>query len=253
MEALETVLRKIEDLKKDLYAEIVIQKEEGHREPYWSRPTGSYHRDGDPGEPDTERWVVDKPKIANPDKQKREAARTELQKIYDSSEWYSARYAAGKGLGLNTNQLSSQVERWVVALDRQRYLTIVTQEERSHFESHDVTEIVCDGYSTGSRYETRVESECIIDQPKIEKPDIETRKNADSDLTALLKMLNYSTKRELYEHPDPYVRKIAATALGYSNLRVWAHEHPVTATVTGIAAVGLASGLVYALVEHLSR
>lgn len=137
MEALETALRKIEELKGDLSAEIVVQEEEGHYH------TGSYHRDGDEGG----FYVVDKFRETIPDTKKRESARNELKSIATSfNKSQIVKYAASRTLGEKTN-----------------------------------------------------------------------------------------------------------SKFGYYPLRIWAHEHPVAATVTGIVAVGITSGLVYALVEYLNR
>ena len=49
------------------------------------------------------------------------------------------------------------------------------------------------------------------------------------------------------------LKREAGKALGYSKPRIWSHEHPIAATLTGIAAAGAASGLVYALTEYFSK
>lgn len=90
MEPLEDILKKIEILKRDLSAEIVTQEDV----------------------PKT--LVIDKPRIAEPDIQKREVARSKLQKIYDSSKWYTARFTAGMALGIQSDEeLNKQGDIWI--------------------------------------------------------------------------------------------------------------------------------------------
>jgi len=52
---------------------------------------------------------------------------------------------------------------------------------------------------------------------------------------------------------DKEIRITAGKALDYSSLRIWAHEHPIATTITGIVAVGAASGLGYMLVQYFSK
>ena len=89
--------------------------------------------------------------------------------------------------------------------------------------------------------------ETRIVQPEIKIEDSETRTKAK------LRLL------EIYEPPpEPIAKHLAARALSrngcgdykYSSTRIFIHEHPI---LTGIAAVGVTSGLVYALVEYLSK
>jgi hypothetical protein len=87
-------------------------------------------------------------------------------------------------------------------------------------------------------------------EPAMMGPDTIKRENARQNLTRI------SSSHEL-----PIARYAAAKALGfkaesrfgYYPLRIWAHEHPVAATVTGLITVGATSGLVYALVEYFSK
>src|SRR3989344_111649 len=114
MEPLEDVLRRIEDLRTELSAEIVVNEEEGHYAYPLPLDRVTY-ADTDPFErqqyyEENKEWVVDKPRIAKPDTQKRESSNTQLQQIYDSSEWYSARYVAGIALGKNQDELTRIIE-----------------------------------------------------------------------------------------------------------------------------------------------
>ena len=97
---LEYELRNIEDLGRDLSAENVVQDEESHLETglgvdYNTGWGDVYSRDWT----EYSRKLVDKPRIMEPDIQKRELARQQLQNIHDSSKWYKARIKAGEALG----------------------------------------------------------------------------------------------------------------------------------------------------------
>lgn|SRR3989338_3137357 len=73
-------------------------------------------------------------------------------------------------------------------------------------------------------------------------PDTTTRKRARQSL------------RDMYKHlPNINHRKIVGKALGYSDLRIWAHEHPVLAILVGIATAGAASGLEHIFYQHLTK
>ena len=146
MESLEGALKIIEDLRKDLSAEIVVQEESGHKETKYSHSPG--HHSYDPFGPDEyEANVIDQPRIAEPDNEKRAKVRNELRRIHDSSsESGVVKYVAAKSLGIETN-----------------------------------------------------------------------------------------------------------SGMGYYPLRIWSHEHPVKATITGIAVAGATSGLGYALIEYFSK
>jgi len=139
MQPLEDVLRKVEDLKRDLSSDIVIQEEVGHynypRIETWDPAAGEAANSAEIGEYTEahKKWVIDKPLIT-----KAMEAEKELKNIYSSSEFIEA-------------------------------------------------------------------------------------------------------------------RKVAGEFLHYSPLRIWAHEHPVAATVTGIAAVGVASGLGHMLLQYFSK
>ncbi len=190
MESLETELRRIAELRGDLSASLIIQEERGHDEviPGSDRGSGpcSFDKVWD------YQYVVDQPEITEPDTAKRESARALLQDIYDSSEWYSARYAAGWALG---KDLNDQFELWIETL-----------KERLQAATSDVT------------------------------------RQASKDLEHMYQNL-----------PNMNHRRIAGKALGYSGLRIWAHENPAAAQI-GIAAAGAAAcGLGYLLMEYLNR
>lgn len=97
MKPLDVDLRRVEDLRKETFADIVIQEEEGHlgtvmRYPHQDRSFRYYDMEDEPYE--TTDWIVDKSRISEPDIKKREAAMTELQRIREDSDWIAARYKA---------------------------------------------------------------------------------------------------------------------------------------------------------------
>jgi len=80
------------------------------------------------------------------------------------------------------------------------------------------------------------------DTIEIKEPDIQKRELARQELKKLYK------KAEAFD-----VRTKAGESLGYSPLRIWAHEHPIGATVTGLATAGVASGLGYLVYEYFNK
>lgn len=247
MESLEAEFRRIEDLRRGLSTEVLIY--EGGKifkkvwEPYGPQVRGGLGLGHYKMKEVTEHFVK------GPNTQKRKAARNELQQIYDSSEWYSAKYAAGNALSLDLNQLKLQTEEWITDLVvNQLNAEIIVQEEKSHIEVTPINGPVVGGERADSyRYD---EEERVIDQPEIKSPDIEKRKKADSDLTALINMFGFPKKRKLYRSHNPDISTRAGKALGYSKLRIWVHEHPI---LIGLTILGSASGLVYALVEYFNK
>lgn len=102
---LEIILDQIMNLRRDLSAEIVIQEEKSHWEEvaYKGTPVGGER--GDSYTTYRDEKIIDLLRIAKPDTEKREAAKAELQKIYEREEFYLARYAAGTALGISKEQL----------------------------------------------------------------------------------------------------------------------------------------------------
>ncbi len=87
------IVSKIGELEQDLSTEIVVQEEKRH---YEDREFEDYVLDSRwtwGSTPIREKYtesvkVIVQPEITEPDEQKRQAARTELQKICDESKWY---------------------------------------------------------------------------------------------------------------------------------------------------------------------
>jgi len=108
---LEDVLNQIEELKNGLSAEIVLQEAEWH----WQAANLPHQFPGD-NDSITTFPITDKPRITEPDIKKREAARVQLQRIYDSSEWYSGRYEAGMALSIDEKELGKKAAEWIIRL-----------------------------------------------------------------------------------------------------------------------------------------
>lgn len=140
------------------------------------------------------------------DKEKREEARSKLQRIYNLSEWYSARYLTGKALG---EDVGAKLEEWIMKLRSKLY---ATKTGKGHYE--DEIEI----YYPGSRYgtydvehERKTGRKIWVDGPRI--PDEEKINAAKEDLRFMYDNL---------ENKDH--RAKVGEALGYSKLRIWLHE-----------------------------
>ncbi len=93
-----------------------------------------------------------------------------------------------------------------------------------------------------------------IDRRGETKPDVSTRLKAVNQIGTLYREGIDNLKDVLiktYQNNDlGQVRIQAGKELGYSGLRIWVHEHPNTAKMT---CIGVASGLVYTLIEYLSK
>ena len=125
MESLDDVLLRIRILEKDLYAVIVLQETEWH----WQAADLPHQFPGD-NDSITTFPVTDKPRITEPDIKKREDARAQLQRVYDSSEWYSGRYEAGKGLDIDEKVLEDKSMGWIEELRNRMYdLIAATNDE----------------------------------------------------------------------------------------------------------------------------
>lgn len=220
---LEETLVEVEILRRDLTAEIVLQDEEGR----WEEPyIGSCASDaaalkaqnrGD--------YIIEKPRIAHPDLQTQQDSRQRLQQVYDSNEFYSARYIAGKYLGLNVNnQLNKMIESWVKELEKG--LSATRTEERKVDEGCYVERYGKGGYYSGSNPEW--ESNMVMKTFII--PDLEKRKKAIKDISQLYAITNNNPDIKSlleYTHKRNDMKEIrieAGKALGYSTLRIWLHE-----------------------------
>jgi len=213
--SLEETLAKVKRLRENLSAEVVVQEQEGHEEDTYG-PHNSYGIF----------YIIDKYRITNPDNQKRESAKQQLQQIFESHKYYSARFSAGQALysGEWKNEISfrgkSNVEeRWAGLLGQKRDL-----------------------------WKNELERE-------LSTTDLEKKESIETDILGF-EIGTFSEKliKQIYSegvHKD--LRKKAGIHLRYSPLRIWAHENPVGATVGGIAATAAASGLGYMIYQYMNR
>ena len=230
MEPLEDSLKKVEGLRKDLSA----TKPESFIPPF------QYPSDGC--------MALDSREVA--DTERREAAKTQLQQIYDNSKWDSVRYVAGNLIG---EDAARNVKNWYANLEKR--LGATRTEEREVREWHQEEEMASCGKG-GS--DTRDTSHWESVLKTFEIIDTKTRKNALTDAIQLLRISNLPEIQELLKNEysnntSDHVRVEAGKALGYSNLRILAHEHPVIAAITGIATIGVVSSLGYILARYFNR
>jgi hypothetical protein len=132
------------------------------------------------------------------------------------------------------------------SIEKIRKLEADLTARKTHYEDKEVSEQVCDGWSVGVRTEYRIDSVEVDDGPDTERIDAARGqlRNISNSLDEL-PVVRYAASKSLGEKTN--------SKLGYYPLRIWAHEHPVEVTLTGIVAAGATSGLVYALVEYFSK
>jgi len=219
-QSLEDVLAKVENLRKDLSAESVAQKEElGFRE--------GYHEFNSEG---MDTYGIQVLRIIKPDTQKREVAKQQLQETYDSSDWYSARYNAGRALGIRDNEPKGRLNSWVSDLIKKLDAEIVVQEEIADYkpavEAPDRADYISDddyytdvySYANLSSNKTSIK---IVKQPRIAHPDTSKRQQARKDLDRLRGELRKTYKNFNVGAEE---RIEAGKLLGYSGLRIRVHE-----------------------------
>ena len=272
MENLEEILKQVESLGRDLSAEIVVQVGEIG---FWTEVGRDYNQVQ--GE---DVWVPGKPDITEPDVQKREAARQQLQQTYDTSDWYSARYMAGKALRTNVN---SQVIDWV-----EKLTSIVNDHPRAKYVKVGEHEEYEDIQYWDHRW-YKMPTGTVEDFGYVPIPEnIEINDNAREDLKKLYDLtvrtlpgkLRKATGRvlglgglrvaetemthngqleeheleEIYEYSkNKRFRSQAGKELGYNSIRIWVHENPNKKTMGVLAAAGAVSGIGYMIYQFLAR
>ncbi|MEI7719041.1 MAG: hypothetical protein WCI72_04180 [archaeon] len=181
---LENILQKVEFLRKDLFAEIIV-KEEVEEVGYWTE-SGRNHSQVQ-GE---DVWVITRygePQITKPNTEKRELAKTQLQQIYDGGEWYSSRYRAGEALKIPKEEFDKKIVEWIGYLKKDLH---AEREIDAPLERH------CSYNEVGLPTTGSI-------------PDIEVRSRAQEDLNYLYKKTS-----------DRAIGTLAGKALGYSKLRI---------------------------------
>ena len=197
MDDLETTLKKVEDLRRDLSAEIVVEEAVTHLGYLHEVPKGLRGDEGrhlsleeiqyyqEQGE------IVDRSAVMGPDMQKREAAKIQLQQVYNSSEWYSARFEARGALNINNKPLEDELKEWIQQLSDD----LCAGEEREKWGQLPV-------------------SYTQYGPPLTEFfPDIETQNRAHKDL------------EHMYHHlQNKSMRILTGKTLGYSSIKIWFDE-----------------------------
>lgn len=268
MEKLEQTLAEVKRLEEDLSAEIVLGFSEETIE-VWKEEFGdsSWNYGCPTGKTYLTTETIEIP-IKEPDAKKREDARQGLQKIYDSSEWYFARYAAGRVLTIEETRIKSDLEKWLDILCKDArlnwgYNAPITRGCTPDFQPDNGEEFVItdkEAYSKVNKAKkdlrifyrvlrskenlSKIGEALDIPKPKTLSDIILSRRHLD---------FNHEELETIYSYGYGKARVEAGKALGYSPLRIWAHENPASATISGIAAAGAASGLGYFLYQYLSR
>ncbi|MBU2522908.1 MAG: hypothetical protein KKE23_01305 [Nanoarchaeota archaeon] len=262
---LEDALRNVQSLRNDLRAVITLgmRKEEGYWEDcevseqvldsrwtWGSTPITETH---------TEKgWVPPREvPINKPDIEKRESAQARLQQIYHSSIG-SVKYVAGCALYVDDRKLLNQIDGWLdtlgdrIKLDSEREDVKVVYDipySTSTTESHPNTKGLV-GFSI-SKIPSRLSD---IRRKAGKLLDVSEADILGHELTKISLGLEEDELQKVYRHAShPEYRQKAGQWLGYPPVRIFCHEHPVAATVSGIASTGVASGLVYALVEYFNK
>ena len=255
---LEEVLMQVEKLRKGLSAEIVVQEGKGHEDGYVGWGDGKYQH-----YVDERHWVEDQPRVAHPDTDKQEESRQRLQQVYDSSQWYSARYVAGRAIGKNNAELDSKIDGWLGDLYERAWLPKTKQIiVGEHEETREYTPYNEDSWSTRNVIDTIK----VTDYEEIiAVENIEPRKNARKDLIKLFQLSNSQqakgavrdianvwTQTEAHSYPDKEGMIEAGKALDYSSLRIWMNVHPRLSLALMVTAV-LASEASYGLYQYMNR
>ncbi|MBU0535441.1 MAG: hypothetical protein KKE20_00615 [Nanoarchaeota archaeon] len=206
--SLEDVIGQVYTLRNDLSAKIILQEEEGYdehvpAETFWAYGNWSVSCD------QTCR-VVTRSEESVPDTQKRESAKNQLTEIYGSSEWYSARYAAGLAL-FEESQFRDNIGLWLKEI-KAKLGSISESYERTIGHA-------CGGWPGWDQPITEM----------VDVPDDGPRVDAVKDLARLYELSRIpALKKELkdvYSNNESWVARVeAGEQLGYSRLRIKLHE-----------------------------
>ncbi len=277
-QSLEDVLRQVENLRRDLGARKthlesidVYEDVLDSRYTWGSTPIHEYVG--------TQSVEIDD----GPDTIITESARQQLQQVYDSSEWYSARYKAGITLGIENNVINQKINFWIEDISER--LRLIKPEERRIKVSEKSERVDYGGPPSGSDDWRGGAYYCeeivpIYEERTFNFVDQDKRLEAIADASELF-MFSYSPEvrdflksvysgnydsylneglddvdengRGLKKSFESAIRAEAGKALSYSPLKIWIHENFFGAIITGITAAGAASGLGYMLYQYLSK
>jgi len=234
-QSLEEILGEVRNLSWDLHAKIIHQERDGYEDE-------EYKLDYFTGRTI---FVEIQPEISEPDTEKRETARKRLQEIYDTSEWYSIRYRTGSVL--RVPHLSNQLDKWIGDLACELIATQPATTSQPVLFGEGSHEDIC-YYSTKTKGtpDIKKRKKAIEDAGRLLHPPFYLSSLRKERLTAILKGV-YKKDEEAS------LRKDAGRQLGYSDLRIWTHEHPKAFISLALASTGTIAGLAYALTEYFSR
>ena len=239
MGALELELKKVENLKINFRGELVHDDGAFISNRAWGdRDSGGYASWG-------ESWH-DSNHFSSPNPNTKEAARADLQQIYDSSEWYSARCAAAEALDKIVPK--ETFKEWLSELEKKFDST----SERGESET---MEVGMENVNYNQGVYTPVYGAV---SHTYDVPDEVTRHQAVMDSGELYRLTKSAEVRELLKHNFNFndsesIRKEAGRALGHSNLRILVNEHPLTTALVGFAALTFTSSLIYTLLEYFGK
>jgi len=242
-QSLDDVLAEVERLRCDLSAEVVLQEERGHFEIHYGYGgRGGYTWDKEIVEKKI--WVIDTERLTKPNAQKREEARQELQQVYDNNKLYSARYVAGRVLGIKA--LKTRVKQWIHNLADK----LDAKREEQIWDQYTGEA----GPSTA--FVRRPELDTLIGIKIVE--DSAITYPAAEDTIKLFELSGSEDARELVKKvytkiSSDSLRIKAGKALGYSNLKIWTDEHPVATLLGVVATSGVVVGLGTMIYQYLSR
>lgn len=224
MEKLEDALREVEELRRDLGAEVVVQEGRGH---YETEIHGHYSSGGTYRE--EEFYVVDEERITCPDEEKRRAARIKLERISDTSEWFSTRYLAKKIISEENPDI---ISKFLSLIERLRGdLNAGVYEDETG---------VGTVHSSYNQY-----------GPPLQRfiPDVDTNNRARMELTAIYNYVPYDD-----------IRKTVGDLLGYREpLFPWINSldndffKKLGIFLSGALFAGAASGIGYFLYQYFKR
>lgn len=253
METLDSTLERIAVLKADLTAETIIQEQESHWETGYKLDPSGGGTSVDRTIIEVEEEIIDKPRITEPDTQKRELTRLELRQIIDASPWYSAKYFALEVLTGNKSEANTYIRLWAPKLEamleaetetRARAIEDILRLVKisNSSEAADLLEKAWKGTADvversqavkilqGHQEQlARLVQSWIPELQKQMEINTEIKRNVVDELANLL--IHSDSKdiihllREIWKNDNDSVARVkAGKALGYSKIRIWLHE-----------------------------
>lgn len=239
MESLEDTLRRISSLRRGLHATRTV----GYRkvEDYHEVATSSWNY----GMPTGQSGIVFDERIIEDDTEKIELSRKLLQQEYNTSPWYSVRYFIRNEVTRNASVL---VWSWFSQLEKE----LKTGEKDPEIQKKALQDF-------GELMRLGAFIQCPIIGKKEDFPrirDLLLKIYHDEYHPQILRSSSiidedYYRKLEKSKSCRTHLRKAAGKSLGYSSLRIFAHEHPLSFPL--IAGSGIGGAICYFLYQYFSR